>query len=124
MLGSDGFFHAGQGGFDRERDEDLAVPGGRLRVVLRDDGIVPEAIEIEPIGSGELGAGVFGMDAVGVDILGPAGEEWAGSGGPSGGGGEEGTGGAEEGEEGEHQEHEAGVGQADWRSEERWGGQS
>src|SRR5439155_24181173 len=64
---------AGQRALDGEGHED--APGeveadGRLRAGAR-AGELPEAVEVEPVGAGELWAGVFGVGLVGPDVLRP-----------------------------------------------------
>src|SRR5581483_6337406 len=93
VFGADGFHDAREGGFDREGDEDLAVPffwparGPPHGRGPPHEGVVPEAVEVGPVVADHLGPGVFGVDVGGRDILGPAGHEGAGGGFPVSGGG-------------------------------------
>jgi hypothetical protein len=85
VIRANSFHDAGEGRFDGEGDEDLAVIFAWQARSLPHDGIVPEAVEVGPVVANELGAGVFGVDIGGRNILGPAGHERAGGRFPIGG---------------------------------------
>ncbi len=66
IFGADGFHHAGEGGFDGIGDEDLALEFlGEAFGVAGDDGIIPQAVEVDPFRPLHLRAGIFAQGVVG-----------------------------------------------------------
>src|SRR5689334_7822123 len=77
---ADRFHHAGEGGFDREWDEDLLVVGDGFGSIFGGDGEIPKAVEVEPIFADKLWARVFRERMLRRDVLSPAGFEGTGGG--------------------------------------------
>jgi hypothetical protein len=64
--------YAGQGGFNGERDEDFALGRRHAFHRISRDGVIPEAVEAEPIGPDELRAGIIRKRVGRADLRGPA----------------------------------------------------
>ena len=76
---------SGERRFHGKGHEDLARVGGNFVGGIGSDGVIPESVEILPIGADELRAGIFGEDVGGGDIGGPTGHERSGGGAPGSG---------------------------------------
>src|SRR5207253_1072124 len=72
LIRTDAFHHAGQGRLDGEGNENLPVELFRPTLLARPDGVVPQAVEVQPVMSLHLRPRVLGMDAVWVNVLRPA----------------------------------------------------
>jgi hypothetical protein len=69
---------AGEGGLDGEGDEDASLVGfaqGRRLEFGGRDAVLPEAVEVEPLGADALRPWVRAVDAIGGDVGGPPGHE-------------------------------------------------
>ena len=72
LVGLDGLHHSGEGGFDRERDQDPTVKRRWTVAILGADGIIPQAIEIDPFRPDHLGSGIFRVRFPGINLRRPA----------------------------------------------------
>ena len=72
LVGLDGLHHSGEGGFDRERDQDPTVKRRWTVAILGADGIIPQAIEIDPFRPDHLGSGILRVRFPGINLRRPA----------------------------------------------------
>ena len=75
LVDADRLADARERRFDRERDQDLPVPGLGAAGLTARDGIVPEAVQVRPIRAGHLGPGIFGQGVGRADLGRPAGHD-------------------------------------------------
>lgn len=68
--------HAAEGRFNRERHQNPAIPPcGTLRAHDRSHGVVPQPVQIEPVGPDHLGARILGPYLVGTNRSCPTGQQ-------------------------------------------------
>lgn len=73
LGGQERALHARQRRFDAERHQNLSVGDGRCGSLGRGHGVIPQSVEVLPLGTHQLRARVFGQRTARIDLIRPAG---------------------------------------------------